>query len=130
MTEKPTPSRFNLQTIATFLRRKATDIHAFTNKDQQSGHYVRIQGNEPTPFQTTIGWVEDGKDTMNVHISVEGMRRVQRIGGSTVFTTDKEDDGARLAVTAEGVVTFFPENIDTLVVHSGEIKGTETEKEH
>ena len=130
MAEKQTPSRFHLKEIATHLRRAVADIHPFKYKEHQPGHYFRLQGDEPTPFQTTIGWVEDGKDTMNVHISVEGMRRVQRIGGSIVFTTDKEDDGARLAVTAEGVVTFFPENIETLVVHSGERKGTETEKEH
>lgn len=73
-----------------------TDIHAFINKDQQSGHYVRIQGEKSNSFQVTIGWVEDGKDTMNVQIRVEGMRRVQRIGGSLVFTTDKEDEGASL----------------------------------
>ena len=124
MIEKPTPSRFNLQTIATFLRRKTTDIHPFKNKEQHPGHFFRIQGEQPNPFQVTVGWLEDEKDTMNVQIRVEGMRRIQRIGGSLVFTTEKGDEGARLAVNAEGVLTFFPDNLEILIERSKETKET------
>src|SRR5947209_18869528 len=122
MAERQTPNRFNLKEIATHLRRTVADIHPFKNKEQQPGHYFRIQGNEPTPFQTTVGWVEDGKDTMTVQIRVEGMRRAERIGDSLVFTTEKGEDGARLAVTAEGVITFFPAHLETLLERHNEAK--------
>jgi len=120
MAERQTPSRFHLKEIATHLRRTVADIHPFKNKEQRLGHYFRLQGDEPTPFQTTVGWVEDGKDTMTVQIRVEGMRRAERIGDSLVFTTEKGEDGAGLAVTPEGVITFFPENIDMLLYASRE----------
>ncbi len=53
------------------------------------------------------------------------MRRAERIGDSLVFTTEKGEDGAGLAVTPEGVITFFPENIDMLLARNEETKGTE-----
>jgi len=125
MAERQTPSRFHLKDIAIHLRRTVADIRPFKNTQQQPGHYVRIQGQEPTSFQTTVGWVEDDKHTMTVQIKVEGMRRAERIGDSLVFTTEKGENGARIAVTPEGVVTFFPAHLETLLERNKEAKGTE-----
>jgi hypothetical protein len=57
---------------------------------------------------------------MTVQIRVERIRRAERIGDSLVFTTEKGEDGAWLAVTPEGVVTFFLAHLEKLLEQNKE----------
>lgn len=93
-------SRLSIKRIAYTLRRKVTDIKAYTSREGMPGHVLKTQGTDTLSPASTIGWTEGDNKKLYAQAEIPGDITFTVEQGAVVFTAP--ESGASIRYFSDG----------------------------